>query len=849
MINSLGHITQCLKSLRASSRVSNPSSIPSSRVQAQPTRYLRRATAWENARTDHQAKRGSVSLVAPDLAGNPASSKNLHHNLRTSSSSIKRSGDDILWVNETDYVQLVQEKLWTRLKRRKQLAYRKTSRLGLVTGRCKPRRGFIEERPGRYRRTSLARSGWTKWFLRSDVDWLDESPIPLPPKYGPSRRIRSLDGSGWSYFHVGIIRKIQRANGPKRKVDRPKIISLRPLKNLTGKRRGKNGFDKVSNSWLIRYAVIADRTHSLDLWPSRKMKRELLRTIGLNMSRKAIVLRWLSLQSRLRLKTWQRFMLLALQCSPERAFRALDIAISQSVPRVPRYMLEDCLNHLAAVYLEGVENPSRSSVDMTHRLVCDLAKKSRLKDGQTSSIPQRAVYLVLSHCNNDQAEILYKVLRKERIFIYPMTLLHFLSKFIDMGNTSLSLQVLQDVSSTGFNMSIDSVQSGCVKLIRARIGLEDVNSSPKDLYKMQTYILAQMVHMGIRPGIKLYNAIILNAVDAYEYGSALRFYESAVETGLKPDATTYGILLKAANQSLDYGILNMVFRDAEADGTLHLDSRLICDLLYVTLKLEESTSQPFLFDRLLQIYRKYCHPGLLKELGLCEMGFNASESPNHSVISPSSRIIALMIMAYIKQYRYSDRLAQLYHQYRSYVEQGHPKITATAETDHVANAFIMAFGRRPQTLNIATSVVRDMLKTESGLKPTTSQQLKIATPTVQTWSILLLAYIRNNQARAAEKILTMMRERHIEPNQVTWNSLTSGYSAMQDIHKAVDVVKRMEAESFEMDSYTLKALGRFRNRTRLLKVLKETLKDELEADDEGCGEGLNDPKQAVEASV
>lgn len=789
-----------------------------------------------------------MSLVAPYLAVNPASNKKLHHP-RKPSSSIKRTDDDILGANETYHALLVQEKLWTRLKRWKQLAYRKTFRLGLVTGRCNPRRGFIDEQRGNYGRYSFVKSGWAKSFRRSDVDWLDESPVPLPPKYGPSRRIRSCRGSGWSYFHVGIIRKIQRINGPKTKVDRPKMISLRPLKNRTGKRRGGNGFDKVYNSWLIRYAVIADRTHSLDLWPSRKMKRELLRMIGLNMSRKAIVLRLLSLQPRTRLKTWQRFMLLALQRSPERAFRALDIAISQSVPRVPRYMLEDCLNHLAAVYLEGVEAPSRSSVDMTHRLVCDLAKKSRLKDGQTSSMPQRAVYLVLSHCSNDQAEALYKVLRKERIFIYPMTLLHLLSKFIDMGSTSLSLQVLQDVSSTGFNMSADSVQSGCVKLIRARIGLEDRNSSPRDLYKMQTYLLAQMVHMGIRPAIKLYNAIILNAVDAYEYGSALRFYESALETGLKPDGTTYGILLKAANQSLDYGILNMVLRDAEADGTLHRDSRLICDLLYVMLKLEESTSQPFLFDRLLQTYRKYCDPGLLKDLGLCEVGFNASESPDHSVISPSPRIIALMIMVYIKQYRYSDRIAQLYHQYRSYVEQGHPKIAATAETDHVANAFIMAFGRRPQTLNIATSAVRDMLKTESGLNSTTSQQWKFATPTVQTWSILLLAYIGNNQARAAEKILTMMRERHMEPNQVTWNSLTSGYSAMQDIQKAVDVVKRMEAESFEMDSYTLKALGKFRNRTLLLKVLKETLKDELEADEENWEERLNDPNQAVEASV
>lgn len=766
------------------------------------------------------------------LVDNPTSSKKIHHHFRTSFSSIERIGDDIPGVNELDNVLLVQEKLWTRLKRRKQPIHRKTFRLDLVTGKSSPHRGFIDERRGRYGRTSSGRSGRAKYLSGTDVDWPDESSVPLPPKYGPSRRIRSPHGRGWSYFHIGIIRKIHRIAGPKRKIDRPRIISLRPLKNHTGKRRGNNDFDKVSNSWLMRYAVIADRTHSLDLWPSRIMKRELLRMVGLNMSRKAIILRWLSLPSRTRLKTWQRFMLLALQRSPERAFRALDIAILQSIPRVPRYILEDCLDHLSAVYLEGVATPSCSSVDMTHRLLCDLAKKSRLKDGQTSSIPQRAVYLVLTHCNNDQAEILYKVLRKERIFIYPMTLLHLLSKFIDMGHTSLSLQVLQEISSSGFNMSADSVQSGCVKLIRARIGIEDINSSPKDMYKMKTYILAQMVQMGIRPAIKLYNAIILNAVDAHEYDSALRFYESAVETGLKPDATTYGILVKAACQSLDYGILNMIFRDAEADGTLHRDSRLICDLLYVTLKLEESTAQPFLFDRLLQIYRKYCDPGLLKDLGLCEVGFGGSESFDHSVISPSPRIIALMIMVYIKQYRYSDRLTQLYYQYRSYVEHGHPKIATTAETDHVANAFIMAFGRRPQTLNIATSVVRDMLKTESGPNTTTFQQWKHATPTVQTWSILLLAYIRNNQARAAEKILTMMRERHIEPNQVTWNSLTSGYSALQDIHKAVDVVKRMEAESFEMDSYTLKALGRFRNRTRLLKVLKETLKDELEAEDE-----------------
>lgn len=65
-----------------------------------------------------------------------------------------------------------------------------------------------------------------------------------------------------------------------------------------------------------------------------------------------------------------------------------------------------------------------------------------------------------------------------------------------------------------------------------------------------------------------------------------------------------------------------------------------------------------------------------------------------------------------------------------------------------------------------------------------------------------------------------MRKRGLKPDRVTWNMIVSGYAGMQEVERAVDAMKRMEAEGFEADRWTLRGLDRVWNRERLLSALE-----------------------------
>ena len=704
--------------------------------------------------------------------------------------------------------------------------------------------------------------------------WVDVTSQPGLPWRGPSIPMRYSSGRIRSFFRVGITREIPKEYEKAISFRRPRIrietIHLRPsekpfhiestaerIAQDEADRQHTSRLDEYTQTWSMRYAVIADRKHSLDLWCGQGQKRDFINTIELDMDQASIAIIWLRLESKTRNKIWERYMLLALQLSPLRALKVLHVAILYSVPEIPAYVLGDCLKFLAGKYLEDVECPHPSKVRLIYTLVSDLAKNSRSHGGQTKVIPQQPVYWVLRHCDVGQAESLYQILCNENVLLYPNTLYHFLAKFIDIGKIPQALEVLRKISC--FDANFDYVagqswfvhsgfQSGCVKLLRARIIGEDGSLLTTNLYKIQLYIFVEILRMGIRPVIAMYNAMILNAVEAREYQSAMRFYQSAVENGLTPDKTTYGTLLKGALDNLDWGVFHKVVQHAEVDGTLYRETRLICDVLYTALKLEASASHGFAFDRLLQIYEKYCDLTVLQDLGLCEAKIITPATSKSPVRPPSSRIVGVMLLAYIMQHRFSsDRIACLYDRYRHSVEQRRPEVVELAETDHIPNAFAWAFAKQARTQD-CTTVVKDMLEMSAASHaashtaaasinyfapgPQTSKEIIFASPTVQTWSILLSAYVSSKQTRAAEKILAMMRDQRMEPNHVTWNILVRGYSSMQDIYTAIDVVKRMESKGFKMDRFTLRGLGRYHNQTRLLEILKDHFSDELEAEDQ-----------------
>lgn len=619
---------------------------------------------------------------------------------------------------------------------------------------------------------------------------------------------------------------------PKLQPKVPKVYSLMTWKSMRRSKGIPLSLDSLSELWLRRFALISKKSRNIILGGYRQ--EHILRLLNLHSDTKSIIEAWMVLQRPNREIHWHGMMLWALQNSPQRALKLLDASVTTPRLRPSRHVVEDCIAYLCNFYLAREKPPDPLKIDTLHRVICNFAEATVPIPGHDFTLDQHAVFMLLTHCDDHQAETLFETLRRQSMKIHFNTLLHFLKRFIGMGKISLPLEILRSLVISGFDVSTSKVQSGCVNLLRGSFPVED-------RYNIQSSILTRMLEIGIRPGIRMYNVIILNAIEAADYQTAWDMYKVARENGLEPDAITYSIMMKGAKQSLDPELVELIIRDAEEDGNLPRDERLVRDVLDAVFASELVRSQTSVFTALLRTYTRYCDVGPLRDLG---MVFDSVDNPSglkYEVQPPSSWTVGLMIIAYTKQYQDSDFLIHRYMRYHTLLEENHPIIAPLAQIDYISNAFVMALGRRRQSLESCILVIKHMLqpsKEVEGVEPVVK-----AIPTVQTWTILAAAYLRHGQKLAAEKVLKMMEARGMEPNDVTWNIIIRGYSQLQEVNNAVEAVKRMETAGFEVDAYTMKALGWIKDRTRMLEALKKAM--EMESENEYRKSNHEDDSTAV----
>ncbi|KAL8775666.1 MAG: hypothetical protein Q9209_000162 [Squamulea sp. 1 TL-2023] len=508
---------------------------------------------------------------------------------------------------------------------------------------------------------------------------------------------------------------------------------------------------------------------------------------------------------------WQEVMLWALQHQIDKAMTFLDVTISDFSMPALRHTAEDALKHIVSISLQGqVANPE--TMKTIHRLLCGFAKASKLRNDCTYSISQKIVYLVMRHSDNHQAQALYEVLLNARMDIHPHSLTHFMDRFTCMGRPDLAMQALRRIAASGANVSYDTVQYSCMTLLRTRF--DEV-----EWYKIQSYLVTEMLELGIRPGIHMLNAMILNAVEACDYQTAQAMFETARIHGIRRNTITYSILLKGALQNLDDSLVERIMHMAEEDGALPRNNELVFSSVVTLLQIARLNDTNVVtsaqrYKTILRIYTRYCDVLPLQELGIY-VDFDKSTNTVKYPSKPSPKLLSIMIVSYIRLIGRPDLLLALYHRYQDYVEQNHHLIAPTAETDHLANAFLLGLGRHTKTFKACPIILRNMLE------PSAKSTVNVAQPTVKTWSIAARSYFFHGQRTAGEKVVEMMRARGVAPNLVTWNTIISGYASIQDATAVVNAMKGMESAGFEANSYTLKGLARIRDRNQLLNALRK----------------------------
>ena len=530
-------------------------------------------------------------------------------------------------------------------------------------------------------------------------------------------------------------------------------------------------------------------------------------------------------------RLWRNVMLWCLKYRKNQALTLLLASLKGRKYTPPRYVVSDCLNFLAHHLLFEVSNPNPLAIDTIWLLTCKFIDGASDQD-QTFPVSQHLVYLVLQHSDDLRVLSLYGLLGLNKAVLLVNTMLHFLDRFLDMGRIDLSIKLLGTIANTNFDLSADQIQMACVKLLRARFDTQEE-------YTVRSNILTQILEMGIRPKVHMFNTILLNAGEGGDFANAWQMYGLAKENALIPDSITYGVLLKGAKLSGDSSNLKTVIGEIQTNGKVLQDIRLVGDVLNAIYLMSPGDE----FGAMLDFYRQHCDLRPLQELSLCGDETQAPPGANCHGIWPTHYILTQMILAYVKLHQDSLGLIHNYNLYYQHVKENHPLIAPLAREDFVANSFIMAFGKKLDTLQHCTTVVKHMLEFSS-LDSATFDYSPYAAPTVQTWSILVAAYFHNSQRRAAEKVLDMMRERGIQGDRVTWNILVGGYAGLQDVSATVDMVKRMEANGFEMNTYTTKGLERLRLRDRLKMALNTSVEDQFVK--KGTSEGLVPPLNSEE---
>ncbi|KAL9602265.1 MAG: hypothetical protein Q9219_001990 [cf. Caloplaca sp. 3 TL-2023] len=492
------------------------------------------------------------------------------------------------------------------------------------------------------------------------------------------------------------------------------------------------------------------------------------------------------------------------------AFLSATVLSSADIFEAPRYAVEDVLNYLVSEHLQADVADERTR-NKLHRLFLDYVGLIGSDDGHTRSVSQWSITLLLRHSDHLRALTLFHALIKTESKVHAQSLLQFMNKFTQQGRPDLAMEALRRHVASGAGVSSGAVQSSCMALLRMPF---DHN----ERYRIQSHLLTEMLELGIRPGMPMLNTMILNAVEACDYQTAQAMFETARTHGIRRDTITYSILLKIARDRLDASFVETIMQSAEEDGALPRDNKLVFRLLVTILEIAQAHNPGTVdgaswYRTMLQVYTRYCDTRPLVDLGIY-LNVDGQVGASSLISQPSPQLLAIMILGYIRFSGQHFGVRNLYHRYQTLVAGNHDLIAPTTKTQHVANAFLQCLGQDKRTLAMCPLILKDMLN------PPASVIVQIARPNVQSWSIVLKSYFFHGQIAAGKKILKMMRERGVEPNEVTMNTIIAGYARMQDAFAAVNALQQMEVLGFAADSYTFKGLTRVIDRDQLLDALR-----------------------------
>ncbi|KAK3722662.1 hypothetical protein LTR37_002232 [Vermiconidia calcicola] len=493
---------------------------------------------------------------------------------------------------------------------------------------------------------------------------------------------------------------------------------------------------------------------------------------------------------------------------------------THSEPFVQARHIGGSLTQLSAHFLRLDELKRHAQMQDLADAFCIVAAR---KDGEELSFTSPFIRYLIPYCRDDQVQRIFQVIKEHKVKIRSFTYLHLATYFANNNHLQQGLEALVEASNVGdLHVNGWAFLCGCSTLLRKSI-------EQPDGLRETLRIVSTIADMGVRLDNPICDIIMLNAVEAGDLKTAFDVYHSLMERGLRPTESTFSVLLKGCRMNIDDAeMLNNVIRDAISNINVR-QSELVSNQILHCLALHHSKHHPdTALNTLTEAYAQLFDLTPLRKLALPIPNIAQQRMTDDKLMTPTSHALGVMIGASINHMFAHDanlkHIFMLYERWRELVDAGEPSLAKLATTDHVANTFLSAFIRKPSGLIHAARVVKDMQRM---LPP--SAGVEQCKPSTQTWSIFLHGFTRHGQNKLAEQVLNYMRSKDIEPSQIAWNTLITGYARAQDVEGTIDVVRRADQAGMVWDAWTHSGLKALRNKDRLMEELrKERLRRNLD---------------------
>lgn len=557
---------------------------------------------------------------------------------------------------------------------------------------------------------------------------------------------------------------------------------------------------------------------------------------------------WERLDSRAKALRWPRLMLLTLGYYPSKILKFINATYCAPYPSSAA--VADSLDYVILHYLRDLQPSHENHSVYLYKTIMNLLLRG---PANYTHLSQNAIYyLILRLPSAELVAGLYRNLEKLNNPIRPSTLAQFASRLSQAGPEyeEIVFEMLQRLGELETDFNTPMMESLCTTIL--------LNSTP-DARIGHPEKFEYMLKCGLIPNIITYNVLLLKNLRAGDRNGSWRIFEMMEESGPEPDAYTYSTLLNDAKRRRDARAIERLMASYNKKGIR--SSNVVVDVLHATLLFSESglprdNIQPSwekvlkdgtAFREMLPYYCTHFHFPPLAELvpGFAEKYPEYMENRNQqsidevdlpSLVDPPAPALVVMITALLRGYEDPDTPKWFYEHWRNLVHDRHPFIhqLSTENDGHylsaIYNSVLKSLGRHAINVPLCLKILGEMSKPlPDDWTPETS--IKLPKPTVATWNILAELLMQHRQPRAAEKILSMMRERDIMPTYVTWRTLLRGYIKMQDVGMVVNTADRQERHGFPIVASTLREMKDVANRKALIEGLKvaemERLEDQL----------------------